>query len=137
SPMGTSTDTRSSRSTRLFRPRLAPARGLRAATLTSLALALAPTASPALATDLVPQTGTEAEDLVEDRQAEDSSSLNRSNVPEGISVEEAQTAVDKSDEITTADIEYAAALEDLPSNDVPEDFYQTPDQLPDEDGAVV
>lgn len=135
--MRTSTDTPTSRSTRPFRPRLAPAGALGAATLTSLALALGPTATPAQATDLVPQTETEAEDLVEDRQAEDSSSLNRSNVPEGISVEEAQTAVDKSDEITTADIEYAAALEDLPSNDVPEDFYQTPDQLPDEDGAVV
>jgi hypothetical protein len=58
-------------------------------------------------------------------------------VPEGISVEEARTAVDESDEITAADIEYAAALEDLPSNDVPEDFYETPDQLPDENGAVV
>src|SRR5699024_8520001 len=45
--------------------------------------------------------------------------------------------VDESDEITAADIEYAAALEDLPSNDVPEDFYETPDQLPDENGAVV
>jgi hypothetical protein len=135
--MRTPTDTPTSRSTRSLRRRLAPAGALGAATLTSLALALGTSATPAQATDLVPQTETEAEDLVEDRQAEDSSSLNRSNVPEGISVEEARTAVDESDEITAADIEYAAALEDLPSNDVPEDFYETPDQLPDENGAVV
>ena len=135
--MRTPTDTPTSRSTRSLRRRLAAAGALGAATLTSLALALGTSATPAQATDLVPQTETEAEDLVEDRQAEDSSSLNRSNVPEGISVEEARTAVDESDEITAADIEYAAALEDLPSNDVPEDFYETPDQLPDEDGAVV
>src|SRR5690625_1064387 len=134
--MRTPTDTPTSRSTRSLR-RLASAGALGAATLTSLALALGTSATPAQATDLVPQTETEAEDLVEDRQAEDSSSLNRSNVPEGISVEEARTAVDESDEITAADIEYAAALEDLPSNDVPEDFYETPDQLPDENGAVV
>src|SRR5699024_12298761 len=116
------------------RPPPAPSVALGATPLTSLTLVLGPTATPAQATDHVQQTETEAEDLVEDRQAEDSSSLNRSNVPEGISVEEAQTAVDKSDEITAADIEYAAALEDLPSNDVPEDFYETPDQLPDENG---
>src|SRR5699024_4303385 len=119
--MRTSTDTPTSRSTRPFRPRLAPASALGAPSLTSLPLALGPTATPAQATDLVPQTETAAEDLVEDRQAEDSSSLNRSNVPEGISVEEARTAVDESAEITTADIEYAAALVDLPSTAVPDD----------------
>ena len=54
--MRTSTDTPTSRSTRPFRPRLAPAGALGAATLTSLALALGPTATPAQATDLVPQT---------------------------------------------------------------------------------
>src|SRR5699024_3082678 len=114
SPMRTPTDAPTSRNTRSLRRRLAPAGALGAATLTSLALALGTSAVPAQATDLVPQTETEAEDLVEDRQAEDSSSLNRSNVPQSISVEEARTAVDESDEITTAVIEYAAALEDLP-----------------------
>src|SRR5699024_3964104 len=137
SPMRTSTDTPTSRSTRPFRHRLAPAGALGAATLTSLALALGPTATPAQATDLVPQTETEAQVLLDARHAEDSSSLNRGHVPEGISAAEARPAADKSDEITSSDIEYAAALEDLPSDDVPEDFYQTPDQLADEDGAVV
>src|SRR5690625_7891353 len=95
--MRTSTDTPTSRSTRPFRPRLAAASALGAATLTSLALALGPTATPAQATDLVPQTETEAEDLVEDRQAEDYSSLNRSTVPEGVRGEEASNGVDQSD----------------------------------------
>src|SRR5699024_11802425 len=94
--MRTSTDTPTSRSPRPFRRRLAPASALGAATLTSLALALGPTATPAQATDLVPQTETEAEDLVEDRQAEDSSSLNRSNVPEGISVDRKSTRLNSS-----------------------------------------
>ena len=70
--MRTPTDTPTSRSTRSLR-RLASAGALGAATLTSLALALGTSATPAQATDLVPQTETEAEDLVEDRQAEDSS----------------------------------------------------------------
>src|SRR5699024_9424034 len=131
SPMRPPTDTPTSRSTRSLR-RLPSAGALRAATLASLALALGASATPAQAADLVPQTQTEAEELVEDRHAEDASWLKRSNVREGISVEEARTAVDECDEITAADIEYAAALEHLPSNDVPEDFYETPDQLPDE-----
>ena len=108
-----------------------------AATLTSLALALGAPATPANAADLVPQTESEAEQLIEDRAAEDPSSLDRSSVPEGVSVERAQKAVEKSDELTTADVEYAAAQEDLPASGVPEDFYQTPNSLPSEDGAVL
>lgn len=110
---------------------------LSAAAVTGLALTLGTAATPASAQSLVPQTDQEAKDLVEDRQAEDSDALNRSNVPKGVSVKEAKTAVDKSDGITTADVEYAAALEDLPSDGVPEDFYETPSQLPEENGAVV
>ena len=110
---------------------------LSAATIASLALALGSVAAPAQAQDLVPQTDKEAKRLIEDRQVEDSSSLNKSNVPEGVSVEQARSAVDKSDEITTADVEYAAALEDLPSSGVPGDFYKTPATLPEKNGAVV
>lgn len=110
---------------------------LSTAAVTSLALTLGTAAAPASAQSLVPQTETEAKDLVKDRQAEDSDSLNRSNVPQSVSVQQAKAAVDKSDAITTADVEYAAALEDLPASGVPEDFYETPDELPDEDGAVV
>lgn len=110
---------------------------LSAAAVTGLALTLGTAAAPASAQSLVPQTDQEATDLIEDRQAEDSDVLNRDNVPEGVSVQEARAAVDKSDEITPADVEYAAALEDLPSDGVPEDFYETPSQLPEENGAVV
>ncbi|WP_426936793.1 lipase family protein [Brevibacterium sp. LE-L] len=110
---------------------------LSTAAVTGLALTLGTAAAPASAESLAPQTEQEAKDLVEDRQAEDSDSLNRSNVPQGVSVQQAKAAVDKSDALTTADVEYAAALEDLPANGVPEDFYETPDELPDEDGAVV
>ncbi|MGC3022240.1 lipase family protein [Brevibacterium sp. FAM 24630] len=106
---------------------------LSTAAVTGLALTLGTAAAPASAESLAPQTEQEAKDLVEDRQAEDSDSLNRSNVPQGVSVQQAKAAVDKSDALTTADVEYAAALEDLPANGVPEDFYETPD----EDGAVV
>lgn len=108
-----------------------------AATLTSLALALGTPAAPADAAELVPQTESEAEQFLDDRAAEDPSSLDRSSVPEGVSVEQARKAVEKSDELTTADVEYAAAQEDLPASGVPEDFYQTPDSLPAEDGTVV
>ncbi|WP_413332037.1 lipase family protein [Brevibacterium sp. GP-SGM9] len=108
-----------------------------AAALAGLALTMGTAAAPAQAQDLVPQTDTEAESLVKDREAEDSSSLNRSNVPESVSVEQAKKIVDKSNEITTSDVEYAATLEDLPASGVPEDFYTTPAALPDEDGAVV
>ncbi|GAA1855805.1 lipase family protein [Brevibacterium marinum] len=110
---------------------------LSAAAVTGLALTLGTATAPAGAQSLVPQTEQEATDLIEDRQAEDSDALNRSNVPEGVSVQEARAAVDKSDEVTTADVEYAAALEDLPSDAVPENFYETPNQLPEEDGAVL
>lgn len=110
---------------------------LSAAAVTGLALTLGTAAAPAGAQSLVPQTKQEATDLIEDRQAEDSDALNRSNVPEGVSVQEARAAVDKSDEVTNADVEYAAALEDLPSDGVPEDFYETPNQLPEEDGTVL
>ncbi|SDS24152.1 triacylglycerol lipase [Brevibacterium sandarakinum] len=110
---------------------------LSAAALTGLALTWGTAAAPAHAQSLVPQTDEEATSIIEDRQAEDSSSLNKSNVPDGVSVEQARTAVDKSDEITTADVEYAAALEDLPSTAVPEDFYETPATLPEKNGGVV
>ncbi|MCD1287742.1 lipase [Brevibacterium sp. CCUG 69071] len=108
-----------------------------AAAIAGLALTMGTAAAPAQAQDLVPQSEKEAEKVLNDRQAEDSSSLNRKNVPESLSVEQAKKAVDKSDEITTADIEYAAALEDLPDSGVPEDFYTTPGTLPDRNGAVV
>ncbi|WP_193078618.1 lipase family protein [Brevibacterium aurantiacum] len=110
---------------------------LSAATITGLTLVLGTVSAPAQAQSLVPQSEDEAKSMIEDRQAEDSDSLNRSNVPESVSVEDAKAAVDKSDEISTADVEYAAALEDLPDSGVPEDFYQTPDQLPEENGGVV
>ena len=110
---------------------------LSAAAVTGLALTLGTAAAPASAQSLVPQTDQEAKDLIEDRQAEDTDALDESNVPEGVSVKDAKTVVEKSDEISTADVEYAAALEDLPSSGMPEDFYQTPAQLPDENGAVV
>ncbi|SMX94576.1 triacylglycerol lipase [Brevibacterium sp. 239c] len=119
---------------------LPPARRIAAASaaaIAGLALTMGAVSAPAHAQDLVPQSDKEAKKMVEDRQAEDSSSLNKSNVPEGVSVEQAKKAVDKSDEITPADIEYAAALEDLPDSGVPEDFYKTPATLPEKNGGVV
>ena len=110
---------------------------LSAAAVVGLALTLCTTTAPAHAAELVPQTEAEAEQLIDDRAAEDPSTLDRDSVPEGVSVEQAQKAVEESDEITTADVEYAAAQEDLPASGVPGDFYQTPDSLPSEDGAVV
>ncbi|GAA1947554.1 lipase family protein [Brevibacterium antiquum] len=110
---------------------------LSAAAVTGLTLALGTVAAPAQAQSLAPQTDDEAKRMIKDRQAEDSSSLNKSNVPEGVSVEQAKEAVDKSDEITASDVEYAAALEDLPDSGVPEEFYKTPEQLPTENGGVV
>ncbi|MCF2586024.1 lipase family protein [Brevibacterium sp. UCMA 11752] len=108
-----------------------------AAAIAGLALTMGAVSAPAQAQDLVPQSDKEAKKMIEDDQAEDSSSLNRSNVPQSVSVEQAKKAVDKSDEITTADVEYAAALEDLPDSGVPEDFYKTPATLPDKNGGVV
>lgn len=108
-----------------------------AAALVGLALTLGSAASPAHAQELVPQTDKEAKRIADDRAAEDSSALNKSNVPKGVSVEQARKVVDKSDGVTTSDIEYAAALEDLPDSGVPDDFYQTPEQLPEDNGAVV
>ena len=110
---------------------------LSAAAVVGLALTLCTTTAPAHAAELVPQTEAEAEQFIDDRAAEDPSTLDRDSVPEGVSVEQAQKAVEESDEITTADVEYAAAQEELPASGVPGDFYQTPDSLPSEDGAVV
>ena len=110
---------------------------LSAAAAAGPALTLCTTTAPAHAAELVPQTEAEAEQLIDDRAAEDPSTLDRDSVPEGVSVEQAQKAVEESDEITTADVEYAAAQEELPASGVPGNFYQTPDSLPSEDGAVV
>ncbi|UZD62525.1 lipase family protein [Brevibacterium sp. JSBI002] len=110
---------------------------LSAAAVVGLALTLCTTTAPAKATELVPQTDAEAEQFLDDRAAEGPSTLDRGSVPEGVSVEQAQKAVEESDEITTADVEYAAAQEELPASGVPGNFYQTPDSLPSEDGAVV
>lgn len=110
---------------------------LSAAAVTGLTLTLGTVASPAQAQSLVPQSEDEAKSMIEDRETEESAALNKSSVPDGVSVEQAKKAVDKSDEITTADVEYAAALEDLPDSGVPEDFYQTPASLPGENGGVV
>lgn len=108
-----------------------------AAAVAGLALAFGPTAAPAQAQGIAPQTDKEAKRMIEDRAAEDSDTLNASNVPSNVSVKQARAVVDKSDEIDVADVEHAAALEDLPSADVPEDFYQSPDTLPEDNGAVV
>lgn len=113
-------------------------RALSAAAVVGLALTLCTTTALAQAAELVPQTEDEAEEFLDDRAAEDHpSTLDRDSVPEGISVEEAQKAVEKTDELTPADVEYAAAQEDLPASGVPEDFYRTPDSLPSADGTVL
>lgn len=129
-------DSRTTGSTRIIRrSRLTGALGI--ATLASLALTFGSTTAPAQASDLVPETEDEAQQYVDDRADEDSSSLDRSNVPEGVTVQQAKAAVDASDDISAADVEYAAAQEDLPASGVPEDFYETPASLPDEDGKLV
>lgn len=110
---------------------------LSAAAVVGLALTLCTTTAPAQAAELVPQTDAEAEQFLDDRAAEDPSALDRESVPEGISVEQAKKAVEKTDELTPADVEYAAAQEDLPASGVPGDFYETPDSLPSEDGTVL
>lgn len=110
---------------------------LSAAAVVGLALTLCTTTAPAEAAELVPQTDAEAEQFLDDRAAEDPSTLDRESVPEGISVEQAKKAVEKTDELTPTDVEYAAAQEDLPASGVPGDFYETPDSLPSEDGAVL
>ncbi|MEY9258685.1 hypothetical protein ABH903_001707 [Brevibacterium epidermidis] len=110
---------------------------LSAAAVVGLALTLCTTTAPAHAAELVPQTDAEAEQFLDDRAAKDPSTLDRESVPEGISVEQAKKAVAKTDELTPADVEYAAAQEELPASGVPGNFYQTPDALPSEDGAVV
>lgn len=108
-----------------------------AAAFTGLVLAFATTAGPAQAVDAIPATDAEAKQFVEDRQAEDSSALSANEVPKSVSLDEARDVVDESDEITSADIEYAAALEDLPEDGSAEDFYASPAQLPEEDGALI
>lgn len=124
-------------------PRGMPTRRLAALTTAAaacLTLALSTMAAPAHAapaSDVVPQTDQEAKQLVKDREAEDPGALNTNNVPEGVSVEQARKAVEKSDELTPADVEYAAAQEDLPASGVPEDFYKTPSSLPSKDGTVL
>ncbi|MDN6175562.1 MAG: lipase family protein [Brevibacterium sp.] len=108
-----------------------------AAAIAGLALTMGAVSAPAQAQDLVPQSDKDAKTMIEDDQAEDPGSLNKSNVPQSVSVQQARKAVDTSDEITTADVEYAAALEDLPASGVPEDFYTTPATLPEKNGGVV
>ena len=103
-----------------------------AAAFTGLSLVFTAT-GPANAVEPAPSSEAEAEQIVEDRQSEDSSALTAQDVPRGVSLEEARDAVDESDEITPADLEYAAALEDVAADaaDASEDFYTTPAQLPD------
>jgi hypothetical protein len=127
------------RTSNLTRPnrRIGSAGRLGIAALTGLALTLGTTTAPAQATELVPQTESEAKQLVKDRAAEDASSLDRSSVPNGLSVAQAKKAVEDSDEISADDIKYAAAQEDLPDSGVPEGFYSTPTSMPDEDGSLV
>ncbi len=109
-----------------------------AAAFTGLSLVFTAT-GPANAVEPAPSSEAEAEQIVEDRQSEDSSALTAQDVPRGVSLEEARDAVDESDEITPADLEYAAALEDVAADaaDASEDFYTTPAQLPDEDGGLI
>ena len=107
------------------------------AAVAGLALAVGTIATPAHAADPVPTTDAEAERLNDERAAEDPAELDRSSVPAGVSVEQARSVVESSDEITVADVEYAAAVEDLPASGVPADFYETPATLPEENGAVV
>ena len=59
---------------------------LSAAAVVGLALTLCTTTAPAEAAELVPQTDAEAEQFLDDRAAEDPSTLDRESVPEGISV---------------------------------------------------
>lgn len=60
---------------------------LSAAAIAGFALTLGTTTAPVQAAELVPQTESEAEQLIEDRAAEDPDALDRDSVPEGVSVE--------------------------------------------------
>ena len=91
--------------------------------LCALALLLAP-AQPASASPEQQSDDAETSELVP------------AEVPEGVTAEEARAAVDSSDELTDDDVRYAAALEGLGSQR-PVDFYEVPETLPDQDGALI
>lgn len=80
----------------------------------------------------------EMEQLLRERESEAAGSedLDPADVPDDVSVEDAQEVLDASDELAADDLRYAAATEDLAAGP-DSDFYSTPESLPEQDGELI
>lgn len=80
----------------------------------------------------------ELEQLLRERQSETAGpeELDPADVPDDVSVEDAQEVLDASDELAADDLRYAAATEDLAAA-TDSDFYSTPGSLPEQDGELI
>ncbi|MDZ5079133.1 lipase family protein [Nesterenkonia sp. HG001] len=80
----------------------------------------------------------ELEQLLRERESDAAApeDLHAEEVPDDVSVEEAEQALEASEELTAEDLRYAAATEDL-ADSTDSDFYTTPATLPAEDGALI
>lgn len=114
-----------------------------AATVSLLLLSLAQPASAAPGDhaeqeEAAPEQTAELEQLLDQREAEEAqpSDLETHEVPEGVDLDEAEDAVESSDEVTSEDVRYAAAAEDLAAS-TDTDFYAVPEGLPETDGALI
>ncbi|WP_261624594.1 lipase family protein [Nesterenkonia marinintestina] len=131
---------------RSTRPLTRPARPLpRAITRSALVLGMGGLilsgAAPSAAAPILPPASEqmpEPEEALADRQADEAAdeTLVEDDVPEGVELEDAQRLIDESDEVTADDVRYAGAVDDLPE-EPDRSFYDTPDQLPDEDGELI
>ncbi|OSM43332.1 hypothetical protein BCY76_009195 [Nesterenkonia sp. PF2B19] len=116
------------------------ARGAGAAlSAAALLLAVMPAASAEPEQLAVEEDLAELEQLWQQRQEADDAGpadLTAEQVPDDVTVEEAEAAVESSAELTEEDVHYAAALEDL-AQGTDEDFYAVPAELPDQDGTLI
>lgn len=96
------------------------------------------TESAAAGSEAAEEDTDELEKLRQERKSDDAgpSTLEEQEVPDDVDAVEAEEAVEGSDELTTDDVRYAAALEDLAAT-TESDFYAEPDALPDQAGTLI
>ncbi|GAB3190490.1 lipase family protein [Nesterenkonia suensis] len=80
----------------------------------------------------------ELEQLLQERHTDGAGpeDLDAADVPDDVSLEEAEEVLEASDELTAEDLRYAAAAEELAAS-TDSDFYTTPATLPEQDGALI
>lgn len=88
--------------------------------------------------DVIEEDPAELQQMLQEREAEGSASspVEEHQVPDDVDPDQAEEAVESSDELTRDDLGYAAAAEDLAATADP-DFYQVPASLPDEEGTLI